>query len=120
MIIHSSFPDFLLFLYLHVTQSDNRYDPREIALVKDKMKNLFPEGVDIEKKLYQAIREYNNFDRNRVDELIRDSVDFFNKDKTTIKSKLYADVRAIIRADGKVLKVEKDVFESIKRIVERA
>ena len=69
MVIHDSFPDFLLFVYVHMSEADHNYDPKEMALIKKKMHALFPEGTDLEKKLYRAIRDYNNFDKSRLDAL---------------------------------------------------
>ena len=119
MVIHNSFSDFILFLYVHVSHSDNRYDPREIAVVKNKMQRLFPPGTDVEKKLYLAIKEYNLFDTSKINELMRDSFAFFHGDEETQKSKLYSDLKDIIKSDGHVMKAEADAFQTIKRIVDR-
>jgi uncharacterized tellurite resistance protein B-like protein len=120
MVIHTSFPDFILFLFVHIAHTDNSYDPREMSTIKAKMQRLFPDGTDLEKKLYQAIREYNSFDQSRLTELLRDTFAFFNEDTETCKTKLYADVKAIIKADGKVLPTEREAFYTIKRIIEFA
>jgi uncharacterized tellurite resistance protein B-like protein len=118
MVIHSSFSDFILFLYVHVAHIDNTYDPKEIASIKSKMGRLFPDGTDIERKLYQTIREYNTFDRNNINELIRDSFAFFSEDSETQKTKLFEDVKSIIEADGHVNEQETEIFRAIKRIVD--
>jgi uncharacterized tellurite resistance protein B-like protein len=118
MVIHSSFSDFILFLYVHVAHIDNTYDPKEIALIKSRMARLFSEGTDIERKLYQTIREYNTFDRKNINELIRDSFAFFSEDSETQKTKLFEDVKSIIEADGHVNELETEVFRAIKRIVD--
>lgn len=120
MVIHSTFPDFVLFLYVHIAHSDNTYDPREIGTIKDKMHKLFPAGTDLEKKLYQAIREYNAFDHTRIAELIRDTFAHFDNDDLTRMTQLFADVKAIMEADGKVLPTEREAYETIRRIIEFA
>jgi uncharacterized tellurite resistance protein B-like protein len=120
MVIHSSFPDFVLFLYIHVAHIDNTYDPKEISTIKSKMSALFPTGTDLEKKLYQAIREYNNFDRSHLDELCRDTLSFFQKDSATQKSKLYEDVQDIINADGEVHQLETNVLRKLKNMVDQS
>ena len=38
------------------------------------MNDLFSEGTDLEKKLYVTIREYNSFDKNKLTELLSDSI----------------------------------------------
>ena len=120
MVIHSTFADFVLFLYVHIAHSDESYDPSEIGTIKTKMVNLFPAGTDLEKKLYQAIREYNAFDHARIDELIRATIAHFHDDDQTRRTKLFADVKAIMEADGKVLPTEREAFETIRRIIEVA
>jgi hypothetical protein len=120
MIIHSSFPDFILFLYVHIARSDSYYDPREISAIKEKMFRLFPKGTDLEKKLYRAIREYNSFDVSRMSELLRDSFKHFTNDEETVKTKLFSDVREIIRADEKILPTEREAYRTIRRIVGHA
>jgi uncharacterized tellurite resistance protein B-like protein len=118
MVIHSTFADFVLFVYIHVAHIDNTYDPQELTLIKSKMRALFPEGTDLEKKLYQAIREYNSFDRSKISELCRDSFAKFGEDKETQKSRLYADVNDIINADGTVHELETDVLRKLKKMVD--
>lgn len=120
MVIHSTFPDFVLFLYVHIAHSDDAYDPTEIATIKDKMKNLFPEGTDLEKKLYQAIRDYNAFDHARISDLIRDTFAHFADNANISSTKLFNDVKAIMEADGQVLPTEREAFEAITRIIKMA
>jgi uncharacterized tellurite resistance protein B-like protein len=118
MVIHSSFSDFVLFLYVHVAHIDNTYDPKEIALIKSKMKGLFPDETDLEKKLYQTIRDYNRFDRSNMAQLCSDTLDHFKDDKETSKSRLYSDVQDIINADGKIEDQETEVFRRIKKMID--
>lgn len=120
MIIHSTFPDFVLFLYVHIAHSDESFDPSEIGLIKEKMVKLFPDGTDLEKKLYQTIREYNAFDHSLIADLVRDSFAHFDNDDETRTTRLFEDVKAIMEADGKVLPSEREAFETIRKIVEFA
>jgi uncharacterized tellurite resistance protein B-like protein len=120
MVIHSTFPDFILFLYVHIAHTDDSYDPKEMSMIKSKMTKLFPPGTDLEKKLYQTIREYNSFDKSRITDLFRDTFAYFRTDSETRKSKLFADVTAIIEADGKVLPTEQEALFTIKRIIDFA
>ena len=120
MVIHSTFPDFVLFLYVHIAHSDDSYDPSEIGTIKNKMEKLFPAGTDLEKKLYQAIREYNTFDHARISELVHDTFAHFHEDDQTRKTRLFADVKDIMEADGKVLPTEREAFETIRKVIEFA
>ena len=70
MVIHSTFKDFILFLYVHMSQADENYDPNEMATIKKKIGGLFEKDTDIEKKLYMAIREYNSFDRFEITDFV--------------------------------------------------
>lgn len=119
MVLHSSFADFVLFLYVHVAHIDSTYDPKEILTIKSKMSALFPEGTDLERKLYQTIREYNEFDRNKIGELCRDSFAHFGKDIAAKNTKLFEDVKEIIDADGKVHELEAEALKALKNLIEK-
>ena len=41
MVIHSTFKDFILFLYVHMSRADENYDPNEMATIKNKIGGLF-------------------------------------------------------------------------------
>ena len=118
MVIHSSFADFILFLYVHVAHSDNTYDPLEISTIKAKMSTLFPEGIDVERKLYQTIREYNSFDKSKLADLWNDTFEHFKKDKDTVSTKLYEDVRDIVSADGKIHQLEAEMLKRLKILID--
>src|SRR6187200_2099226 len=100
MVIHSTLPDFIVFLYVHLAQIDTSYDPKELSVIKSKMKSLFPEGTDVERKLYQALREYQKLDKSKLDELCSDTVAFFRKSGEGFTAKLAKDLEDIVRADG--------------------
>jgi len=119
MVLHSTFPDFVLFLYVHVARIDESFEPEEITTIKSKMSRLFPENTDLEKKLYQAIRSYNSFDRSKIEEVVKDSFAHFQKDRTISQSKLFADVREIVEADGKILPVEYNALQALMKILEK-
>lgn len=118
MVIHSSFADFVLFLYVHMSHADNDYDPTEMKVIKEKMARIFPKEVDLEKKLYNTIREYNAFDRSRMGDLIKDSFAHFSNVKFSQKYKIYTDMYDIINADGKVDESETKAMEALKQIIE--
>ncbi len=120
MIIHQSLSDFILFLYVHIAHSDANYDPSEMALIKTKMAQLFADGIDIEKKLYGAIREYNSFDKVKLEELFNDSVEHFKSGYPMPDNDLFSDIEEIIRADGKVHVKEVDALTLISNIVNKA
>ena len=118
MVIHATFSDFILFLYVHMSRADDSYDPTEMAAIKSKMSNLFSSNTDLEKKLYLTIREYNSFDKNKLTELFADSIQHFSK-KSPVDAHLYNDLREIIQADGKVDQSETSALEILKRIIDQ-
>ena len=117
MVIHANLPDFILFLYVHMSRADDSYDPTEMAAIKNKMNGLFSKGTDIEKKLYLTIREYNSFDKNKLTELLSDSINHFSAN-TTVDAHLFNDLREIIQADGKVDQSEMNALEALKRMID--
>ena len=119
MVIHSSFADFVLFLYVHIAHVDSTYDPKELQTIKSKMKKFFPEDTDLEKKLYQTIREYNRFDRSKIDELCIDTLAHYKADKEVSKSNLFEDVQEIITADGQIDQLETEMFRNLKKMIDQ-
>ncbi|HTE33398.1 MAG TPA: TerB family tellurite resistance protein [Chryseolinea sp.] len=117
MILHSTFPDFLLFLYVHMAQADNDYDPLELATIKTKMGKLYPENTDLERKLYGAIREYNSFDRSRLNEMIESSLKHFSNEATS-RPGIYEDLYEIVQADGKLVQAETSSLENLKKFID--
>jgi uncharacterized tellurite resistance protein B-like protein len=118
MVIHATLPDFILFLYVHMSRADNNYDPTEMAAIKSKMNNLFSEGTDLEKKLYITIREYNSFDKDKMTELLSESIKHFSNDGS-VDSHLLKDLKEIIQADGKVDQSEMNALEALERMIDR-
>ncbi len=117
MILHQTFADFVLFLYVHISQADNTYDPKELAIIKAKMGKLFPEGTDLEKKLYSTIKQYNLFDKSKLNELFESSLRHFGNESAS-KSGLYSDLYEIIQADGKIHQSETSSLEVLKNIID--
>lgn len=117
MILHTSFPDFIAFLYVHMSHADDSYDPYELAAIKSKMGGMFAAGTDVERKLYNAIREYNAFDKSKLHELFEASLKHFSKE-APLKGDLYSDLTEIIQADGKVDQSETKTLETLKKIID--
>lgn len=118
MVIHSSFSDFILFIYVHMSEADHDYTPEEMAVIKSKMMTLFPAGTDFEKKLYTTIRTYNSFDKSKLNDLFEDTFHHFIKDGFAEKNKVYADLQEIISADGRIDKSETSALNALKKIIE--
>ena len=116
MIIHSTFEDFLLFLYVHISRADSNYDPKEMEVIQEKMKGLYPNKIDFDKKLYLTLREYKTFDKAKLPELFNNTLDHFKAGKD--KDKIFADLTDIISADGKVQPAETNALDALKQTID--
>lgn len=119
MIIHKTLSDFILFLYVHISHSDSNYDPSEMAVIKTKMAVLFPDDTDIEKKLYTTIREYNSFDKSRLEALFSETIQHFKEGNPIPDATVFSDIQEIIRADGKVKVSEVNALTLISSIIRK-
>ena len=118
MVIHSSFKDFILFLYVHISRADENYEPNEMATIKKKIEGLLDKDADIERRLYGAIREYNSFDKSNLPALFENSFKHFSKEATILKTNFFSDLNEIILADGKVEDAETKALSVLKEIIE--
>jgi uncharacterized tellurite resistance protein B-like protein len=118
MVIHASFEDFLLFLYVYISRSDNTYDPKELTVILDKMKGLFPEDTDFEKKLYLALRSYNTFDKSKLNDLFEDTLKHFQSNNSDHKERIITDLLDIVKADGKVEASETNALNALKKTID--
>lgn len=118
MIIHSSFEDFVLFLYIHMSEADSNYDPSEIAVIREKMPILFPHEKDLEKKLYSTLKEYMAFDKTKLRALFEETFHHFNQAEFPEKTQIYEDLQEIINADGKVDKSETNALKALTDIID--
>lgn len=116
--IHNSFPDFLLFLYVHMSEADHNYDPAEMALIKKKMHTLFPKETDLEQKLYRTIRDYNNFDKTMLSALFKDTFERFKGANPELRETLFKDIQEIARADGALNPSESQALDTLKKIID--
>ena len=117
MVVHESLSDFILFLYVHISHVDQNYDPSELGTIKRKMAKLYPADTDLEKKLYLTLRQYNDFEKSKLYELVRDSLDHF-KDQVSEKENIYGDLSEIIQADGKLEYSEMKSLETLRKIID--
>ena len=118
MVIHTTHQDFIVFLYVHMSQADDSYDPNEMAIIKSKMKKLFPAGTDIEQKLYLTIRAYNAFDRSKLNDLLKDSIEHFGS-AGAFNPAVHADLKDIIEADGQVKADETRSLDRLRAIIDQ-
>ncbi|MBT1688456.1 tellurite resistance TerB family protein [Dawidia soli] len=113
----STFPDFIVFLYVHLSQADNQYDPAEMAAIKNKMASLYPAGTDLEKKLYTTIREYNALDKAQLPALLETSARQLGAGHDADHEAILATMQEIIRADGQVAPAETKALEALTQLI---
>jgi hypothetical protein len=116
MVIHKTFEDFLLFLYVHISRADSLYDPKEMDVIQEKMNGLYPSKIDFDKKLYITLREYKDFDKSKLQELFKDTLKQFRTSKD--KEKILADLADIVSADGKVQTAETNALAALKQTID--
>ncbi|HMV10399.1 MAG TPA: TerB family tellurite resistance protein [Cyclobacteriaceae bacterium] len=117
MVIHNSFADFVLFLYVHMAHADGDLHVTEVKVIKEKMAKLFP-GENVDKKFAAALDEYNAFDKKNLNKLFHASFAHFDTVKFAQKYRVYGDMYDIIYADGKVLESETKALEELKDIID--
>lgn len=118
MVIHNTFEDFILFIYIHMSHADNSYDPAELSAIKAKMSSLFPEEKNMEQKLYAAIRQYNDFDKTKLREVFEGSFKHFSKYDKERLTKVIQDLSEIIKADGIIDQDEERMFRAFRQLID--
>ncbi len=118
MVIHKTFADFVLFLYVHMAHADGDFHSSEKRVILEKIPRLFPEETDAAKKIESATIEYGKVGQDQITQIIRDTFKHFSEVKFNQKYKVYTDMYDIIHADGKVDESETHVLNELKEIIE--
>lgn len=118
MVIHKTFADFVLFLFVHMAHADGDYHPSEEKAIMEKLHKLFPTEPDPVKKLKNAVAEYATIDKNDIKTLIHDTFHQFNHVKFSQKYKVYTDMFDIVHADGKLHEAEERALKQLKDIID--
>lgn len=118
MIIHQSFADFVLFLYVHMAHADSDFHETEVKVIREKMGKLYPNDKNLDAKLDEVLKQYRSFDKNKLRILFRDTFDHFTNVKFAQKYKVYTDMYDIINADGKIDESETKALNELKEIID--
>jgi uncharacterized tellurite resistance protein B-like protein len=118
MVIHKTFADFVLFLYVHMAYADGEYHPKEHEVIIGKVPKLFPSETNPASLVVQAEEQYRGTDKSKVGLIIRESFRHFSSVKFSQKYKIYTDMYDIIHADGKVDESETMALNELKDIIE--
>lgn len=118
MVIHKSFADFVLFLYVHMAHTDGDFHGTEQDVILKKMPKLFPNENSPKARLEKAQNEYLSLDPVQIPSIIRETFKHFSDVKFAQKYKVYTDMYDIINADGKVDESETAAMNELKEIIE--
>ncbi|HEX8059859.1 MAG TPA: TerB family tellurite resistance protein [Cyclobacteriaceae bacterium] len=118
MVIHDTFADFVLFLYIHMAYADGVYHPAEKEAIAERVPKLFPGETDVASKLAKAEKQYTSVDKSQIEDIIKDTFKHFNSVKFAQKYKVYTDMYDIVHADGKVEESETRALNHLKDIIE--
>ncbi len=118
MVIHKSFNDFVLFLYVHMANSDGESHDLEKGVILGKMTKLFPPESNLDTLFEDALKQYRSTDKSTVIEIIRATFKHFDQVKFAQKYKVYTDMYDIINADGKVHESETKALKELKQIID--
>lgn len=118
MVIHKTFADFVLFLYVHMAFADGEYHPSEEKEILTKVKKLFPSESDPKKRLDDAVAQYKTIKKEDLRTIIHDTFQHFTQVKFTQKYKVYTDMYDIVHADGKVHEAEERALKELKEIID--
>ncbi|MBX2893838.1 MAG: TerB family tellurite resistance protein [Cyclobacteriaceae bacterium] len=118
MVIHKTFSDFVLYLYIHIAYADGELHAEEERVVLEKMNRHFPIEGDHKVRYDQRVKEYNEIDKNLHHEIIKASFLHFDHIKFSQRYKIYADMYDIIHADGKVEESETKAVNELKEVID--
>ena len=118
MVIHDTFADFVLFLYIHMAHADGVYHPAEKDVIAERIPRLFPTEPDVAAKLAKAETQYLATDKTKIESIIKDTFKHYSNVKFAQKYKVYTDMYDIIHADGKVDEAESRALNELKDIIE--
>lgn len=117
MIIHNTFQDFALFLYLHVAHADGQLHQQEESLVREKILQLFGPETDPEQKFLAALDQYRSLPKDTIQPLIKSTFSHFREVQFAAKYKVFTDLFDIINSDGRVDYSETSVISQLRELM---
>ncbi len=118
MVIHDTFAEFVLFLYIHMAHADGEYHQTEEDTIRGKLGKLFPNDPNPEVKLKNELAKYRSLKADDIKGLIHDTFFHFDQVKFSQKYKVYTDMFDIVHADGKVHEAEERALKELKTIID--
>ena len=118
MVIHNSFPDFVLFLYVHMALTDGDIHEIEENVILRKLNSLYPPHTDRSLVLNKALADYRQTDPTIIQSIIKDSLSHFEEVKRNA-DKILNDMFDIINADGHVDEFELETLNSLRNMIQK-
>ena len=119
MVIHDTFAEFVLFLYIHTAHADGEYHSSEEDAIRGKLHRLFPNDPNPVEKLNNELAKYKSVKKEDLRGLIHDTFFHFDHIKFSQKYKVYTDMYDIVHADGKIHEAEERALEELKQIIDQ-
>ncbi len=117
--IFDQYQEFIIFLLIHVANSDFSLKAAEIEVILGKMEDYFPEIEDMDElrsKFINVQDNYNELNDSDINHLIyHNYLNFRDKEINTMR--IVNDLQEVIMADGLIHERETKAFESIKKLL---
>ena len=117
--IFKQYQDFIIFLLVHIANSDFSMKGAEIEVIISKMEDYFPDVEDLDKlrsKFVNIQEAYESLNDSDINHLI-----YYNylgfKDTAVHPERIVNDLQEVILADGLIHERETKTFESIKKLL---
>jgi len=117
MVIHKTFSDFVLYLFVHMAYADGALHPDEENAILEKMNRHFPIEGDHKVKFDKAVVDYQKINPSENHAIIKDSFKHFDHIRFSQRYKIYTDMYDIIQADGKIQESETKAINELKEII---
>ncbi len=117
--IFNVYQEFILFLLIHVGNSDYKLNSEEIEVILSKMEDYFSDVEDIDQLrnkfiAYQDV--YQELSDSDINHIIYYNYLHF-KEKQLNADRIMSDLQEVIMADGLIHEMETKTFEAIKKLL---
>lgn len=117
--IFGSYQEFILFLLIHVGNSDYSLKGSEIEVILSKMEDYFPEidDMDILRSKFVSLKdEYDELSDTSINHLIYHNYLSYKNDSINA-DRIVNDLQEVIMADGFIHDQETKTMETIKKLL---
>ncbi|GAA5028143.1 hypothetical protein GCM10011506_15270 [Marivirga lumbricoides] len=118
--IFKQYQEFIIFLLVHIANSDFTIKGAEIEVIISKMEDYFPDIEDLDKlrsKFVNIQEAYESLNDGDINHLIYHNYLTF-KDTAIHPDRIVNDLQEVILADGLIHERETQTFESIKKLLD--